>query len=442
MGAQWLSGGQRNPLYYLGNSSEFFEGHKISSLNENKFVRMNGKKIIESKLPDAMDQAERIIEECYSIIDDEQSESQTIEMYMNSKLENIQNEKKGKGSLKDLIEGMNEIDEVMEQEIEILEWRKNIEAWMNGSNGMKEVSLNSLFEFIKLEGENFEFKRGFQKLVETISKDLPKQVLKLNTSATKIEWSDEENRKKDIRIGDIKNEDFQVPLRVHCSTGPIFEAEHVIVTLPLGILKKSSDELFFPILPKEKLDSIKNISFGVVDKIYLEFGSSFSIEGGCSILWPPISSNQTLNFASWTKRIASFHPVSSSSNFLVCWLPGDDAIKMEHLTDEEVIKGILPLLKFCYNNETIPSPKRVIRTYWHNDPLYCGSHSYLPLGTNGKVIDDLALPIYSNNSIQEPRLLFAGEATHRQFYSTTHGAYLSGIREADRLIEFSLQASK
>ena len=35
----------------------------------------------------------------------------------------------------------------------------------------------------------------------------------------------------------------------------------------------------------------------------------------------------------------------------------------------------------------------------------------------------------------EPRLLFAGEATHPQFWGQMLGARLSGIREAQRIID-------
>jgi monoamine oxidase len=32
------------------------------------------------------------------------------------------------------------------------------------------------------------------------------------------------------------------------------------------------------------------------------------------------------------------------------------------------------------------------------------------------------------------RLLFAGEATNPEWFGTVHGAYLSGLREADRIL--------
>ncbi len=34
-----------------------------------------------------------------------------------------------------------------------------------------------------------------------------------------------------------------------------------------------------------------------------------------------------------------------------------------------------------------------------------------------------------------PVVMFAGEATHRQYPGTAHGAYMSGYREANRLLE-------
>jgi len=39
------------------------------------------------------------------------------------------------------------------------------------------------------------------------------------------------------------------------------------------------------------------------------------------------------------------------------------------------------------------------------------------------------------NFLLQPVLLFAGEATHSSFYSSSHGALLTGQQEAQRLID-------
>jgi monoamine oxidase len=45
--------------------------------------------------------------------------------------------------------------------------------------------------------------------------------------------------------------------------------------------------------------------------------------------------------------------------------------------------------------------------------------------------DDLAEPIGT-------KVFFAGEHTERDYFSTAHGAYLSGIREANRIIDLHI----
>uniref|UniRef100_A0A3B4A6J1 Amine oxidase domain-containing protein n=1 Tax=Periophthalmus magnuspinnatus TaxID=409849 RepID=A0A3B4A6J1_9GOBI len=62
------------------------------------------------------------------------------------------------------------------------------------------------------------------------------------------------------------------------------------------------------------------------------------------------------------------------------------------------------------------------------NPYIRGSYSFTRVGSSGG--DCERLSTQGNMSV-----LFAGEATHRKYYSTTHGALLSGQREANRLIE-------
>eukprot|EP00071_Canis_lupus_P038826 XP_022272383.1 peroxisomal N(1)-acetyl-spermine/spermidine oxidase-like isoform X1 [Canis lupus familiaris] len=131
---------------------------------------------------------------------------------------------------------------------------------------------------------------------------------------------------------------------------------------------------------------------------------------------------------------------------------------METLTDEEVLLSLTQVLRRVTGNARLPAPRSVLRSRWHSAPYTRGSYSYVAVGSTGEDIDRLARPLPEDGAEAQAlwtpvlrgrcassscvhlrenlrlQILFAGEATHRTFYSTTHGALLSGWREADRLI--------
>ena len=83
-------------------------------------------------------------------------------------------------------------------------------------------------------------------------------------------------------------------------------------------------------------------------------------------------------------------------------------------------------LKTMYGNN-IPDPIDYQITRWRADPFALGAYSFTSVATTPTSRSLLAKPI--NN-----RVLFAGEATQKNFFSTVHGAYLSGVREANRIL--------
>jgi monoamine oxidase len=83
-------------------------------------------------------------------------------------------------------------------------------------------------------------------------------------------------------------------------------------------------------------------------------------------------------------------------------------------------------LKVMYGTD-IPQPTEHLITRWASDPYSFGSYSYVPRGATSSMRNDLAEPVAN-------KVFFAGEATSSDFPSTVHGAFLSGQREADRII--------
>ena len=87
------------------------------------------------------------------------------------------------------------------------------------------------------------------------------------------------------------------------------------------------------------------------------------------------------------------------------------------------------LLTGIYNPKgvDVPDPIQTICTRWGGDPFSYGSYSHVRVQSSGNDYDILAENVGG-------RLFFAGEATTRQYPATMHGAFLSGLREASRIL--------
>jgi len=62
---------------------------------------------------------------------------------------------------------------------------------------------------------------------------------------------------------------------VKCADGSEYQADHVIFTASLGVLKKNHEKLFTPQLPQKKVKAIESSGFGTLGKIFLEFDKPF-----------------------------------------------------------------------------------------------------------------------------------------------------------------------
>jgi hypothetical protein len=62
--------------------------------------------------------------------------------------------------------------------------------------------------------------------------------------------------------------------RIECENGVVLEADKVVVTLPLGVLKAGAVE-FDPPLPDWKMGAIKRLGYGLLNKVVLVYDEAF-----------------------------------------------------------------------------------------------------------------------------------------------------------------------
>ncbi|NXS56348.1 PAOX oxidase, partial [Brachypteracias leptosomus] len=309
-----------------------------------------------------------------------------------------------------------------------------LECCISGTHSMDLVALEPFGEYVSLPGLDCTFPGGYSSLPDRMLSALPEGTVLLNKAVRTIRWQGSFHEEGD------NARDF--PIQVECEDGDTFLADHVIITVPLGFLKKHHQYFFQPPLPERKANAIRHLGFGTNNKIFLEFEQPFwePQQQLLEVVWEdesPLKEPSTDLEANWFKKLIGFvvlQPPEQHGHILCGFIAGKEAEYMETLSDTEVLSTMTRVLRMLTGNPHLPAPRRVLRSQWHSTPYTRGSYSYVAIGSSGDDIDMLAQPLPEDPEDPRPlQLLFAGEATHRTFYSTTHGALLSGWREAERL---------
>lgn len=191
-------------------------------------------------------------------------------------------------------------------------------------------------------------------------------------------------------------------------------ASHVVVTVPLGVLKAAGVR-FSPALPDDKRAAIARLGFGHFEKLALEFPSRFWGELGSGFV---VGDEAIPAFIDWTAH--------AHAPTLVVLSAGSYGAAFAAMSDEARVERAMELLRAVFGTNA-PAPTRSVSTNWSSDPFARGAYSGWAVGSTLEDRDTLAAPT-------DGRLLFAGEATTRHRFATVDGAWSSGLREAQRLL--------
>lgn len=198
-----------------------------------------------------------------------------------------------------------------------------------------------------------------------------------------------------------------------------FAGSHVIVTLPLGVLK-SNRVTFDPPLPDRKRQAIENLGFGNAEKIFLKFPTPF---------WrsSPQQTKHLIHISDSVGDFPAFLDVTGTSDQpVLCAIISGDQSRRLAADPEPLIDRACDVLKAMFP-DAYQDPVAVHVTNWQNDPFAGGSYSTPVASTSPDDYDQLATPVAG-------RVLFAGEATYREHAGFVEGAMGSGVREARRIL--------
>ncbi|XP_041259102.1 spermine oxidase [Onychostruthus taczanowskii] len=450
LGATWIHGSHGNPVYHLAEDNGLLEETTDSERSVGR-ISLYSKNGVAYHLTNSGQRIPKDVVEEFSDLYNEVY-NLTQEFFQRGKPVNAESQNSVGVFTRDVVRKRvkadpDDTEAVKRLKLAMIQQYLKVESCESSSHSMDEVSLSEFGEWTEIPGAHHVIPCGFIKIVEILARSIPKSVIQLRKPVKCIHWNQSVSKEIE-RVADhnsdLPEENKGSNVFVECEDCEFIPADHVIVTVSLGVLKKRHESLFHPRLPEEKVMAIEKLGINTTDKIFLEFEEPFwsSECNSIQFVWEDEAESESLTYPEelWYKKICSFdvlYPPERYGHVLSGWICGEEALIMEKCDDETVAETCTEMLRKFTGNPNIPKPRRILRSSWGSNPHFRGSYSYTQVGSSGADVEKLAKPLpYAESSKTPPvQVMFSGEATHRKYYSTTHGAVLSGQREAARLIE-------
>lgn len=251
---------------------------------------------------------------------------------------------------------------------------------------------------------------GYRHLVDVLAEPLADDAIFLDHEVTRI------------RVGTGHGETPHVVVETTDGTG--FKGSHVIVTVPIGVLKAGSIS-FEPPLPATKQSAIERVGVGHVEKVALCFEHAFWRTKPDRPLHffgipDPIAPHSTFIDVSET---AGSGPGAAASPSLVAICATETARQTaDH--PEHAVRDTLAALQRMFPDSYEP-PLATATSDWSTNPFSRGVYSYQTTETRRGDYAELGRTIHGG------RVLFAGDScVDGTYLSSVEGAFESGERAA------------
>jgi len=220
-------------------------------------------------------------------------------------------------------------------------------------------------------------------------------------------------------------------VKVTCADDHNFEAEKIILTVPLGILTTKPGEkghiTFIPAIPQQ-IESAKKIGYGSVVKVILEFKTAFwlnkDFENETAYL-PELDFLICDNFFTtwWTHS-------NKEAGILIGWVGGPKAEILRNKNEEEILSIAIASLAEALKTTVDFLQKQLINRSaynWGANPFTRGAYSYNTLES------DLAKEILANPL--EQTVYFSGEALSTgESIGTVESAIESAMQTVEKVL--------